>query len=233
MNARQLIEAEDPKSVFRQVRDTPRTFTSRRLTPRELERLATILSMGPVAKRPIDDRFLEWGYIEYYDNDEHDAVVARPGFAEAFYNHREIKGAFGDEWSDLPSRGRGRVRSYYWREGEDPKHFLKKIAPAPALLMQVNSSHGTFYIDGNTGRVVQWPASNPDDPDAQALGNIEKFDLPEWKAYWRWEGEVPGGFDILDLGFWMKDGTYEPAEEMWREEIRQRGLGDGHVANPE
>jgi hypothetical protein len=313
MKARDLIEAESPKQVFQQIRHAKRTYQPRRLTPREIARLTDIMARGPLTKRPIDDRFLEWGYIEYYDNDEHDAVVAKSDFADAFYSHPEIRGAYGDEWSDTPHSWRGIIRRYeaedpkyflknkalppsidkpmrfgkvpygsWFRVGdwvlqrvdgtkynknypdetaliqrspnetligtimtfdhasvvypvamdpklarrkalgetEDPKRFLKNIAPHWSANVSVSSSHGTFEIDPN-GKVVHFDLS--DNEEGKALEKIEKFDLHEWRCYWQWKGELPGGFDILDLGFWTKDGAYEPPEQDWREEIKQLG----------
>lgn len=121
MKARVIIDGMlDPKRVLRYLsaaRSASKptfkpTFKPRRMTPREIQRLANIMAMGPITKRPIDDRFLAWGYIEYYEDGEHDAVVVKPGFAEAFYNHPEIGGAYGDEWSDVPHYRRGIIRRY-------------------------------------------------------------------------------------------------------------------------
>lgn len=228
MKALNIIEAECPKYALHALGTlgAPRVYTARKLTPNEIQRLSDIIAMGPITKQPIDDRFLKWGYIQYYDTDEHDAVEAKPDFAKAFYNHPEIRGAYGDEWSDAPHRRRGVIRRY---EAEDPKYFLGKCASSRAN-MSVGSSGGTFEID-HTGRVVHYDLS--DDEDGAALEKIEKFDLEEWRRYWNWEGELPGGFDILDLGFWLKDGTYEAPWEHWRDDIRQMGLGAGRVADQE
>lgn len=239
MKARDLIEAESPKEIFKKISKTPYPFTPRRLTPREIERLGNILAMGPLMKKPIDDRFLEWGYIDWYDNDEHDAVEAKPGFGKAFYSNPHIMGAVGDEWLDAPYQRRGRIRTW---EGEDPKRFIRQKAPrfGPDDMFEVNSSHGQFLIYPD-GRVAEWNAYEPDDYDAQSMARIAKFDLDEWKKYWGWEGELPKGFDILDLGYWLKDEMYEPADDNWREEIKRMSAeggwgnlhGHGRVANPE
>ena len=238
MKARNIIEAESPQMAMSRFGDRalPYRFVAHRLTPDEQERIADILAYGPVTRRPSDQKFINWGWIEIYDGDE-TAVEAKTGFAKRFYSHPEISGAVHPDFTDVP-HWRGNRKTYRWRgESEDPKRFLKRVAPRQGENLTVSSSHGTFDIDGSSGRVIRWWANDPHDADAQAMENIERFDLHEWKLYWQWKGELPGGFDVLDLGFWTKDGAYEQPEDDWREEMkrlgREWGPGNGHVANPE
>ena len=226
MKARDLIEAETPKSVLKQVgASTHGGFTPRRLTPREIQRLSDVAAMGPLTKKPIDDRFLEWGYLVWYDNDERNAVEAAPGFVAALYNDPEIRGAVGKEWQDAPYQRRGRVRTW---EGENPKLALRQagiIHPRRTALVQ--SSGGSFTIDAETGQVL----SGSIEQDYDGYNRIDKFDLGEWRRHWNWEHELPSGYDVLDLGFWMKDGSYEAADDEFRRNIREALIG--RVAKPE
>lgn len=75
----------------------------------------------------------------------------------------------------------------------------------------VNSSHGQLIIDAD-GTVLVGKTTYHDDE----LRNIVRFDLPEHRKYYASKPE-PDSYDILDLGYWMKDGTFEPPAFDWRE----------------
>lgn len=51
------------------------------------------------------------------------------------------------------------------------------------------------------------------------LPDINMFDLVEWKHYW--QRNPDHDFDILDLGYWLKDGSYEPPVLDWRQEAKR------------
>ena len=65
----------------------------------------------------------------------------------------------------------------------------------------IHSSHGEFTID-ELGRVLEanigpsWDAPIP-----------TKFDVDKFKTMW---GELEHEIDILSIGYWNPDNTYEP-----------------------
>ena len=63
----------------------------------------------------------------------------------------------------------------------------------------VRSSNGDIYIDAETGEVKHF-----DSFEDCTLPLISKFDLPEEKS---------SEYDILELGYWLEDGNYEPPDE--------------------
>ena len=80
----------------------------------------------------------------------------------------------------------------------------------------VHSSHGEFEIDEN-GIVIKFDANPEADADYH---NYVRFDLPEYKKHY---GELDTEYDILDLGFWQKDGSYEAPEKDFRERVARIG----------
>lgn len=81
-------------------------------------------------------------------------------------------------------------------------------------LLYVNSSHGSLAVNADTGDVL------PDQStyDGDALRPIKKFDLPEWRGHWK--RDLPESLDILDVGYWNADGSYEEPAHDWREDTR-------------
>jgi len=75
----------------------------------------------------------------------------------------------------------------------------------------VYSSHGTIIINPETGTVIATDIDMCDD----CIDNIKRFDIEEYKTFYKVD-KVPGAFDILDLGYWLNDGTYEEPEHDWR-----------------
>ncbi len=84
------------------------------------------------------------------------------------------------------------------------------------------SSLGSLTADAITGLVIPGLSDYDDDTDPQTgevstLRNIERIDLEEWTVFWGEEPfEAESTFDILDFGYWNKDGAYEPPEYEWR-----------------
>ena len=90
--------------------------------------------------------------------------------------------------------------------------------------MSVLSSCGVIKIntDGYIRSIDTYSCySSPLDPDY--LPKIEKFDLEEYKKYWKLSelDELPDTFDILDLGYWDKEGVYEEPCEEHRRRIKE------------
>ena len=170
------------------------------LTPREVERVADVFSMGPLARRKSDQKYLDCGLFGYYDGDI-TTVEAAPGAVEAFYDKR---GMIRSEWLDAPYYRKGYKRTFHW-----PNETC------------VQSAGGLFIVYRATGQVLRRQLQ--EGHDFEGYAKVERFDLEEWRKAYLWEGELPNGFIILDLGFWTKNGMYEAADEGFREIFRARG----------
>lgn len=83
--------------------------------------------------------------------------------------------------------------------------------------MYIHSSWGTITIN-NSGEVLEKNIEEIEGEESFLL-EVVKFDLEEWKKYWETE-ELPADFDVLDLGFWNKDGEYVIPDNHWRELIK-------------
>lgn len=84
----------------------------------------------------------------------------------------------------------------------------------------IGSSHGHFYADLETGKLVRRNIccdKKPDEYCSVEYTLIKKFDLEEWKRFYR--VEVSPHIDILDLGYWLDNGDYIPAEDDHRKEV--------------
>lgn len=82
--------------------------------------------------------------------------------------------------------------------------------------MYVHSSWGTITIN-SVGEVTEMNIEEVEGEESFLL-NVAKFDLEEWKKYWK--EELPTDFDVLDLGFWNKNGEYITPDNDWRELIK-------------
>lgn len=81
----------------------------------------------------------------------------------------------------------------------------------------IYSSHGEATFDAITGELKQDDLSCADfPPECHPF----KLDIAEWVKAWPGEKFENGG-DILDWGYWLKDGTYVVPEEDYREEVRR------------
>ncbi len=85
-------------------------------------------------------------------------------------------------------------------------------------ILIVNSSNGHLKVDKQTGSVMQCIM------DGEGIDKIKRFDLQEWKKYYP-DKELPDSIDILDLGYWNKDGSYEEPVYDWRNEVKQMRNG--------
>lgn len=78
----------------------------------------------------------------------------------------------------------------------------------------VRSSHGEITINNATGNVIDF--SNEE--IHKEYGSLVRFDIPEYCTYWN---ESPAdSYDILDLGSWNQNGSYEPADEDFRSDYK-------------
>ena len=81
----------------------------------------------------------------------------------------------------------------------------------PGKLM---SSCGSVTFDVSNGAVLQCDLDPEDYPEATRPRVV---DVDEWLR--RYPGEskaLPNEHDILDFGYWMDEGKYEPPCETWR-----------------
>jgi hypothetical protein len=117
-------------------------------------------------------------------------------------------------------------------EGFDIKDILGDPPPDPVF--HVTSSHGDITALVDDGTVTGIEINTPGDEDGEALKQIAKFDLGEWRRYYGMEQLEPNSsIDILDLGYWLKDGAYEPPAEDWRQQFAQERHKRGQPPPPE
>lgn len=105
-------------------------------------------------------------------------------------------------------------------EAESAKDFLKrKNAGAKPYAFQVSSNWGDLFV-GNDGYVVRIRLNpmKPEDGDAHPLTGIAHFNVHEWKKRYPDESlSKVRNIDILDIGFWLDNGEYEPPDATWRD----------------
>ena len=83
------------------------------------------------------------------------------------------------------------------------------------MKITARSSHGSIVYGSETGLVI--------DGESKLCGctdcpQIDRFDLIEYKKFYG-VTEMPDELDILDIGYWAKDGIYEEPCHGWREEV--------------
>ena len=82
--------------------------------------------------------------------------------------------------------------------------------------MTIESSHGSLVVTIPAGEVLPEQSTY----DGDEIRPIIKFDLAEWCKYYD-QKSLPQSLDILDVGYWNKDGTYEPPAYDWRKEVKE------------
>lgn len=96
---------------------------------------------------------------------------------------------------------------------------LKFKDKSPVRVYTFYSSNGSVVTD-TEGYVLE-DKSNLDD----YLVDIARMNIPEFRKFLKETGckdwESIYNFDILGVGYWNKDGSYEPAEESWREDLKK------------
>jgi hypothetical protein len=82
---------------------------------------------------------------------------------------------------------------------------------------EVSGSHGTLHCDPVTGDVLSLDDTGDDEDNYR---DIVRIDLPEFVQWLQrvdkiapGAGQRQSGADILFVGFWVKDGSYEGPEE--------------------
>jgi hypothetical protein len=87
-------------------------------------------------------------------------------------------------------------------------------------MITIESSWGEVTTD-DEGNVLELDVLEIDEEGERCyLLDIAKFDIAEWDKWYedkfKEDSPKPSDFDVLDLGYWRKDGSYEPADENWR-----------------
>lgn len=208
-----LGESEFSKKMLRQMLQQagPRPITPIPLTGDEIERVATVLSMGPVRIRDGDQRLLAAGLFQFWEEMKDDGtwgpdrthVDSVDGAVAAFYDRN---GGVRAEWIAIsPFR-------HAQQEAESLKKFLAQFPLRE--LHRVMSSGGEFTVRPD-GVVIRWTPYDRDDPDYGGYSDIVSFDFAEWQA--AFQQPLPIELDILDLGFGKRDGSREGPDRGFRE----------------
>ena len=91
------------------------------------------------------------------------------------------------------------------------------------------SSHGQIATD-HQGLVDEFHRQCSTGCDGcETINQIKRFDVSEWERFYPDQNfsEV-GHIDILDIGYWLENGAYEPPEADWRgADCSSVGLGPG------
>lgn len=76
----------------------------------------------------------------------------------------------------------------------------------------VYSTHGQILMDVKTGKVLGVEEIDPNNP---ALPAVKTFDVVEFRQYYTSSADklLQGGIDILNIGYWVDSGNYEPPVE--------------------
>lgn len=91
----------------------------------------------------------------------------------------------------------------------------------------VHSSNGELKVNSKTGKVIKCDMST----DGEGIDQIERFDIEEYKKFWN--AEITDDIDILNLGYWTKDGQYEEPADDWRKDLIERtGQGENKTNTP-
>lgn len=104
------------------------------------------------------------------------------------------------------------------KENEEEDFEVKELLgepPPPPPTFEVRSSHGLLEVTID-GKVVKCELYDPQDAEGQSLTDIDKFNVEEFEIYWNDKIEAGQSIDILDLGYWTKDGQYESPDLDWR-----------------
>ena len=86
-------------------------------------------------------------------------------------------------------------------------------------LFTINGSYGSLNIDCKTGKVHSILDTSYDGYEGE-YDDIDRFNIEEWEKEYPGELLKDQEIDILDFGYWLKDGTYYEPTESFREEYR-------------
>jgi hypothetical protein len=95
------------------------------------------------------------------------------------------------------------------------------------MTILIYGSHGEIDADPLTGAVTAYRPAIDTELD---YDDIARIDIDEWRAAYPGETLVTG--DILDFGFWTKDGRYVAHDEAFRDDWRRCGIKNAVVVRP-
>jgi predicted methyltransferase len=89
-------------------------------------------------------------------------------------------------------------------------------------MITIESSWGVITTD-DKGNVIEKDILEQHDDERCYLLDAERFDIEEWDNWYERYTEKPSPkpsfFDVLELGFWKVDGTYNPPSSDFRNEL--------------
>lgn len=94
-----------------------------------------------------------------------------------------------------------------------------------------HSSHGAITFKSKSGFVTSYQRNNVSDPESLFLAQIIRFDTAEYTRFYN--RPLPPDIDILDLGYWSANGSYEEPAANWRNETFFLRLGIPHFDTSE
>jgi len=86
------------------------------------------------------------------------------------------------------------------------------------ITFSISSSNGVIGADIFTGKVIY--IDEYEDSADEFFPKIWEIDIEEFEKYYNKKINEDDIIDILDLGYWLEDGTYEPPCQDWRDEIK-------------
>ena len=96
---------------------------------------------------------------------------------------------------------------------------LSKVPIKREVFMTFHSSWGEIDCDKD-GKVIEIRGDEYIHDERSYLFDIDKFDLVEFGKFCESKNITMGeAEDIMSVGFWKHDGTYNEAEQDWRKEI--------------
>ena len=88
-------------------------------------------------------------------------------------------------------------------------------------IFMVRGSHGELDVFASSGEVITYRSETDTcgGPCEGSYAEIARLDVDEWRAAYPGEDVTSGTHDILDFGYWSRDGVYEPPAYDWREDF--------------
>jgi len=87
--------------------------------------------------------------------------------------------------------------------------------PHKKRTLRVTSTNGILTVDKQTGQVMRCDMYLKGD---DYITKITRFHLSEYKQ--TYQTSVPDTLDILDLGYWNIDKSYEEPAYEWRQDLK-------------
>lgn len=83
-------------------------------------------------------------------------------------------------------------------------------------MIAVFGSHGLIQAHPD-GTVAEYTKGGDSlEPEDVGYSNIARFDVEEWQRRYPGQKIEDATLDVLDIGYWTKDGQYEAPEDDWR-----------------